>query len=405
MQYPVAIHENMGELAALLLSPPTPDELDERGCFSKEACAKVETLLLKDFEKQLKGKFFPEENDHGTNPNNRWRTVSCLQKAIRFGDRPMARFAASVGYDMDAKYVLRRLGVIAVEDVAMGNLYGTLMVLAAMGNSAWRQACDERRLVIALADLLASQQQDRNLTDWLNMASFDETVDREAMCAKVNEELTEIVLNQQRFPPERMVALWAMAGTKKYWGHNMPKVDRPPEGVFTLMVKQGLPRAMLYGAARTASRLSEAFWVSFYFAHEQLAATPIMQVIDDPMLEYTKVGKLLGASYDMHTREGKQAIGKFSHSCKDVAMFKPFLTKGGDWQTLVSEAVFAVEGGRLRHRAVYGNSEWIKDRSWNGILKHFGLPASQHNDFLAAVESNVPYLNKIRESILWAKVA
>ena len=144
MSYPEYIRENLGGLADYLLQPPAPSELDDNGCFSKEACKHVDQLVLADLSHRIKGFYMPAEPVRGTNPNNKWRTVSCLQKAIRFEDAEMAKFAASAAYDMDKSYLLRRLGICAIEDVGAGNLYGLLAVLAASGSQQWRQTVDER---------------------------------------------------------------------------------------------------------------------------------------------------------------------------------------------------------------------------------------------------------------------
>jgi hypothetical protein len=111
------MHENLGNLASYLLEPPAPEELDVNGCFSRESCKKVDSMLLNDLSAKLKGFYMPEKPPRGTDPNNRRRTVSCMQKAIRFGDVEMAKFAASCAYDMNKWYLMRRLGVCAIEDV------------------------------------------------------------------------------------------------------------------------------------------------------------------------------------------------------------------------------------------------------------------------------------------------
>ncbi len=120
MSYPEYIRKNLGGLADYLLQPPEPSELDDNGCFSKEACKHVDQLVLADLSHRIKGFYMPAEPVRGTNPNNKWRTVSCLQKAIRFEDAEMAKFAASAAYDMDKSYLLRRLGICAIEDARAG---------------------------------------------------------------------------------------------------------------------------------------------------------------------------------------------------------------------------------------------------------------------------------------------
>ncbi|WP_192936364.1 hypothetical protein [Sinorhizobium fredii] len=362
-------------------------------------------MILGEVAKRLKGRYYQEEQEHGTDPNNRWRTVSCLQKAVRFGDVAMARFCASVAFDMDPKYVLRRLGIVAVEDVAAGDPFAVLAVLAVIGSSGFRKSCDERRLIIFLAEMLAEAHGDRNMTDLLNAADFDATSPKQEWAMLPSAKLGEIAVNKDVELVQRSVAIWLMAGTKKYWGHTMPTGnDRPATPVFRLMVEQGLPRAFLYGAAKTASRLNEAFWVSFYLMNEQLLATETVEVIADKVPEVPRIGKLLGAAYDMHTREGKEALRRFGGSCKAIKQFRDSTFSWQAYMTALHEAVFYVEGGVLKTRVAYAGSEEMRDLSWRNIMSRTGLPEPEHQPFFQAVAENLDYLNKLRAEVLWEKL-
>ena len=113
-------------LLTYLREPPMVDDLDDNGCFSKDACIKLDHMMLEYAAEEIRATYFPGTHGKGTDPNNKWRTVSCLQKAVRFGDAEMAKFAVSAAFDMDKAYIQRRLGVIAVEDVRLRQSAGRL---------------------------------------------------------------------------------------------------------------------------------------------------------------------------------------------------------------------------------------------------------------------------------------
>lgn len=400
--YPEALRENFGDLADFMLAPPDPSEIDDNGCFSTKAAKEVERRILYELSRSLSGLYFMEEKDRGKNPNNKWRTISCMQKAIRFGDRPMARFCASVGYDMDAKHVLRRLAITGLEDVGMGDMFGVLCVLAVMGSSHWRKACDERRLLVYLADRLAAGHGDRNLTDLLNASSFDTQIDKASWAVLTTEELLEVATTKGLHLQHRHIATWLAAGTKRYQGLNMPEDnDRPAQPLFRMMVEEGLPRAFLYGAAKTASRLADPFWACFYLTHEQVKDSAALTYIEDPVPPVPKIGKLLGAAYDMHTREGKEAIRRFCNASSAVKKFKGLTKNWNAYYFAVCEAIFYVEGGKLATRMKYRGSEELRATSWRTIMESSGLAAEHHQELFDTVLSELPLLNQYRENVLW----
>lgn len=405
MSYPKHVVDDLGELAGYLLQPPKDAELDANGCFSKEACARVDKMVLADLGPKLKGFYMPAEPARGTDPNNRWRTVSCLQKAIRFGDTEMAKFAASAAYDMDRKYLMRRLGICAIEDVGAGSLYSLLAVLAASSSQAWREAVDERRLACFLAEMLAQAPKDRSACELLVLVDFDRSLADEKLAwrDRASAELGNIATSYLPDMNYRMCAAWLMAGTKKFWGMSMPKEnDRPATPLFALMAREGMSRAMLYAAAKVASRLNEGMFVSLLFMDQWLRNSKDTAIIVEEIPPAPKVGKLLDAAYDMHTREGRVAIAKFKRENK--ALLEPyvkFVTKDME-DTLLWFGVFVAEGGVLARRLVYGGSGWLHDEAIRVELAYPGLPDEMHEPYIDMLRGNLPVLNKCREKVLLA---
>ena len=315
----------------------------------------------------------------------------------------MAKFAASAAYDMDRKYLMRRLGIIAIEDVGAGTLYGLLAVLAVSGSSAWREAADERRLFCFLAEMLANAPKDRTACELCVVADFDKTVPKDEWGKWQNQQLEEIAANKANPVVDRMIATWMMAGTKKFFGTTMPKEnDRPARYLFAMMAKSGMCRATLYAAAKIASRLSEGMFVSLYFMDEWLRKTKRMSIKVADMPPTPKVGKLLGAAYDMHTREGRTAIGKFRK--ENWSELKPFLEHcPNDTRELqLWFGVFLAEGGVLSRRVVYHNTAELYELTERLELAFPGLPEPLHVPFMQYLRANIDKLNECRTKVLWA---
>jgi len=408
MKFPSYVVNDLGGLSNYLLAEPDESELDARGCLSKETCKKIDSMILSDLQNRLQGYQMPTKPGRGTDPNNRWRTVSSMQKSIRFGKAEEAVFAASAAFDMDKSYLLRRLGVTAVEDVGAGSPYAMLATLAVGSSHAWRTVVDERRLMCFLADMQANAPKDRALCNFLIIVDFDNDLadDKAFMATKPNLTLKSIIENEAESIERRMCAAWIMSGTKRYAGETMPPDnDRSASHMFEYMVERGLSRMSLYLAAKTASRLGEAMWISFLFWDEWLRKTKSMMIISDGnMPEMPKVGKLLGAAYDMHTREGRVAIGKFKKEYgKELQPFFIAVSSTKQIDRLLHLGVFCCEGGRLASRVTFRNSEELQKQTLITEIGSTGLPVSLHAAFMEKLTSMLPQLNICREQVLWSK--
>ncbi len=389
------------QLADFLLAAPEPSEIED-GMFSKEAVNTVEHTFLKAAEQRIKGFYMPAEVGHGTDPNNKWRTISSLQKSIRFGLTDEARFAVSAAFDMDKSHTLKRLGVIAVEDCMMGNPLYVGIILAAMGHAHWRKTLDERRFMIWMAGELAAGEKDRTAVNLLVTADREELVPKDEWAKAPDVQLIAAAMNSEFTYPQRMCAAWLLAGTKRFSGHTFPDWnDRKPTGLYRMMVEQGASRFLLYVAAKTASRLGEAMFATMPLIHDMLTDCEQPTIVTQKVYP-TKVGKLLGAAYDQYTREGKIAIKKFF---RESAVMKPFvqLMPSGTQDRLQFGGVFHAEGGCLAERVVYGQPcmDLIHAVSGPERFAELGEPAK---DYLAAIRSEIDFLNECREKVLWAAI-
>lgn len=383
-----------------LMTHPTVAELDERGCYAKESCFDLDNYFLERAEAMIAAYPEPVDPPKGKDPNSKWRVISSMQKAIRFGDVEHAEFCASVAFDIDATYARRRLGVIAVEDVAMGNPMAMSIALAIMGHPHWRKKVGERKLVMWLAGFLAVGRKDRSFVDLCVFAGLS-TLDKE-LRAKWSDDTLIKNIKTSVLTQDKMVYAWLLGGTKRYSGGGMPEDnDRTPTKLFKLMVDEGMSRWLLWVAARTASRLNEAMFVSTLIVHNWLQQGIEFTYRDNTLdtLPTVKVGKLLGAAYDQHTREGQMAIGRWAKSCKEL---QPFLEKAGDHRKhLLYNGVFKAEGGRLDRQVFYGGAQGLFEFCADGANRYPFLPKDMQNAWLPTIKTHLDELNTHRESVLW----
>lgn len=405
MGFPEFIRENMGNLG-WLLDAPGPDEIDASGTLNKKALAAIEDAVQTELVARMKGYYPAEDLPLGKDPNNRWRTVSCMQKAIRFGDVDMAQYAASAASTMDPKYLFRRLAVTAVEDVGAGNVFFTLASLAALGSQAFRKSVDERRLACFLAKELAAGAKDRAICDLLICVDFNHKLPKVEWASLPDDDLIEKIEDcaDAGDIAGMMCATWLLAGTKRYAGENMPTSnDRDSLRFRQLMVEAGTSRAFLYMADKTSSRIGESMFASIVHVDNWLQQTEEITFDVQPIANRDKVGKLLGAAYDMHTREGRIAIGKFQKEyADDLERFQKHAFPGMA-ANMLHFGVFCAEGGQLDRKVVYQHVQELRDLSLKVELGYSGLPDELHQEWLAFLQSRVTELNECRAKVLYAK--
>ena len=387
-----------------LFDKPDADELDERGCFSKNNCSEIDDVFMKLMQPAIGGFYFKEPPVKGTDPKNKWRTVSCLQKAIRFGDVEMAMFAASAAYDMDSTYLRRRMMVIAVEDVMAGNLPSVAYTLACGANPQWRKSIDERRLMMWLARSLAERKKDRTLVDLLVLVGETDAIDKVALCKRGDDQLVALV-HHSNLTIERLTAAWALAGSKRYNGGGMPEDnDRTPTRLFAAMAARGMTRFGLWLAARICSRTQDAMWIATMIMDQWLDQTDAKGTVfvKNKLPPMPKVGKLLGASYDQHTREGRIAIAKFY---REQVALKPFMDAAPEKsrQHLQFNSVFRGEGGMLNEQVFYGDRQMVYDQVARGENRYRKLlPPELAVSLIPMVQGLLPELNEARGKVLYA---
>jgi len=398
--YPSHIVQGFGPLADYLLEAPDFGELGPDGCLSTATQAQIEKMLLREVEHRIANFQLPMDHPTGLDPNHRWRTVSSMQKAIRYRDRDNAIYAACTGWDMSPAHVLRRLGVIALEDVGAGNLFGVAMTLASLGSSTWRRTIGERRLVVWLADQLAQSPKDRTLCELLVLTNYRTGPDKEEMSRWPDTELVKAMDDRQAPLAHRMAAAWLLSGTHQFYGVTVLRQSRrQPRQLIGLMVERGLPRLLLYLAHKAIGRLREDMYVSLLFMHEMLLSSWSISFRQPTTIAPVMIGPLLAAAYDMHTREGLQALRMFGERVPEIRCHLAQVP-ADQRARLLRFGVFLAEGARLASQVDYAGAIDLSDAAHLAELGSPGLAPELHRAFLAAISENLCQLNVFRTLVV-----
>jgi len=332
---------------------------------------------------------------------HRFINVSALQKAIRRGDADGAVRFAQQGCSLNAEQVFRRLATIAIEDVGIGNLLAAGMALAVMGNKAMRENGAPDELAAYLAYQLAISSKSRLACDLLSIADYDRTLDplKRRMAKAEPAGLASAASDRTAPLASRMIAGWLLAGSTRFRGTTIPMIARDRRHFMRLLVIERVPLMFYYTADRAAARLSDAMFVSMLPIAEMVAPDPSITISRTRLTDAPTIAGYPAAAFDLHTYEGRLAIGRFGREYMPVAKIVGALSPSMR-DTAVRHAVFIAEGGRLAERVEFEGSKIVERQAHAAELAFAGIMHEEQKDrLLHEILYGMPTLHQMRAEL------
>jgi hypothetical protein len=404
-------HPLRGALASLeqpRLFAPIPDRLlDAGGILGPDTLRCLDRLLCEEAARAVADWPMPIGLLTTDDRDDRWRLVSSLQKAVRRGDVAAAMAAAHACHHIDDPYLWRRLVVIAMEDVLLGNLHAVALTLALAGNRRARTGIGGARLAAWIAGQLAGGLKDRSACNLCVLVDLDRDLVRlmPQWAARSDSSLAFEATYLDQPIARRMMAAWLLAGTKRFWNINVPTYnDRPRWTVMRLMIESRMPLVLYYIADRAAVRGGGCLFVSLLPLWLELrhVQDDDISVWHDPPPPSPLLGAISAASYDMHTREGRAALRRFG-TVPEIARVLDRIAAPKQRFDALCETLFIVEGGRLDRRRGSATLDACNDEAVPLPLRYFGLAdPDEQSALIRAVADNLPTLNGYRAAALTA---
>ena len=261
---------------------------------------------------------------------DKWLLASGWQKSVRRGETERAAHMAVALWRVDKHKLLQRLAVVCCEDVGIGNLDAVMQVLNTVGQRPNMQT------VLHLSAQLCAGAKNR-LVDAVYI-----TAERSAayyalrgMMADANDNtLTDYVLDESNPLVERCLAVWCLAGTKRYPSDVIPprtgSLDKAVAAITMLNAPAPLTQACING-------LKLMRWPLPLFLpliHQEAQKHPV-SIRNNPVPVSPNISGLPPYSADMFTRVGKSCIRQLQKAVPDL--------KGYTTQQL-GLALFYIEG-------------------------------------------------------------
>jgi len=335
----------------------TGPAVSDEGLVKDTIFRSIDDLLWEDVETAMCERR-AERFDETLYTDDKWLTTSALQKCIRRGHRDLAERYARSGVRMDANHTFRRLAIIALEDVGLGDLRLVAASLAILGDKRRRQRLGEERLAVYLATELSSAMKSRLSCEMLSLVEYDiETAKiAEPIASLQPTALSEIFVSEDAGSSRQIIALWMLLGTDQLRSQRLsPKPGAGRRGLLNLLTQQSAPLIFHYIVRMGLSRCRDTLAIPYVCLALLAARHPFWQVIRSDIPEVELIGSYPSFAYDMHTWIGRRALKQFEVNCSE------FLKAGGVQD--VGNFIFSIEGGALNARVMTTSSDRIRRKA------------------------------------------
>ena len=272
---------------------------------------------------------------------DKWLLSSALQKAIRRGETDNALRAAYGLWCQDRQSFWRRLHIISIEDIGVGNVDAVVDTLTATSSAIWRRRMDDLRVGLHLVRNLASGVKCRagdELILQVERAPENKAL-RESMAIATDESLAAFVTNDECDLIHRSMALWNVAGTRKYPSELLPPRKGEPADAAELLIALDAPVDLVESCISVMHRTG---WPLAIFTpliwQEVQKHRDALSVLHTPIPSVPDVDGLPIYAADMFTRTGQ---GSFRQLQRMVPALKRYSIRQ------IGLGVFYRDGGLL----------------------------------------------------------
>lgn len=337
------------------------------------------------------------------NPNLWWNTLSNLQKAIRRRDQDQAMISAILLFNTDRIKFLRRMSVIALEDIGFGNIKLVSKILdyadshkKIRGPTAHTEELSE---CLALVAELAQSVKDRSPCQLAVAAKG---------CAGS-------IARVGRLPPERCAAIY---GDESADLHMRCLAGRSLTGSLSIeKLRIGKADRKAYMAALTKldlpARIISIAEIGAGLGGEVAGLAVNVPILYRPMKmesRTTRINRLppaelirglLSAAYDKHTLEGKYALAAFAANCNPLRQFSE--KQGVQARRIIGFLVFMAEGSVVDRDVRCSLTDQLYASNEKELCSRMGLSYSALPEAKDILLSNLDFLNRHRRRIAEAQ--
>lgn len=337
------------------------------------------------------------------NPNLWWNTLSNLQKAIRRGDQDQAVISSILLFNTDRIKFLRRMCVIALEDIGFGNikLVSKILTYADAHKKINRLTAHTEELgeCLALVAELAQSVKDRSPCQLAVAAKgYANIIARVGRLTP--ERCAAIYANESDNPHLRCLAGRSLTGSLSIEKLRIGKADR--KAYMAALTKLDLPERIIsiaeIGAGLGGEVAGLAVNVPILYRPMKKESRKI-RINHLPPAELIR--GLLSAAYDKHTLEGKYALAAFAANCNPLRQFSE--KQGVQARRIIGFLVFMAEGSVVDRDVRCSLTDQLYASNEKELCSRMGLSYSALSEAKDILLGNLDLLNHHRRRIAEAQ--
>jgi hypothetical protein len=332
-------------------------------------------------------------------PCDRWTATSALQKAIRRGLVGTAQRAAMTLIDHDARALWRRLAVIAVEDVGLGDLDAVAETMALAGDARARARLGgERQSVLHVCRRLAEAPKDRSTDLLISVVLHAPDLEpaREISGSIAVAERIKLSTRPDFTLSQRAVATWYASGIENWPERRVGRGDLA--GLLAAFAAEGVPLDLLQTVQVAARRTREPICVMLPLLWLTAGGGPVphqTKTVATPELDGVPLCAL-----DGHTRLGRQAIARLSRENGAIADFLVRHVPDFRAQRALQLGTFFADSARLDRKLAWPGADELEAEGIAADFVGARVDPVAGRDLVALVGENLGHLNAIRADLL-----
>ncbi len=348
------------------------------------SCKKILEALKADIEAHSGETVEPLSGD-------KWLLSSCLQKAIRRNETITACRAALSIWTQDRQSFWRRIHLAAIEDIGAADPETVVKVLMATASTAWRRQVGDLKVGLFLTRLLCGSIKNRMADELFIQAERDRGYgDFRGRLAKADDKLLADYAGHRNSPLiERSLALWYLAGTRKFPSDVMPGRIGSPEKAVQVLRGLDAPADLVQSCISVMGRTSWPLSVFMPLIWQEVSKQPRpLYIFYNPIAPARDVEGIPVYAADMFTRTGQASVQELRRETPEL---KAFSVKQ------LSLALFYIEGCKVDKILTSDILEQFRHNAEFTDAESVGLDAPSFLGLRECIEANMQKLNDIRQ--------
>jgi hypothetical protein len=326
-----------------------------------------------------------------------WIAMSLMQKAIRRGREDWALRASATLLKIAPDRFWRRLCITAYEDIGVADMESISLVTSSLKGKRWREKVGGEWSVASYLITRMSQEANcRAADDLVAVAIYHPSLEtaRQDLILKPTYDLLEYATGPARLP-ERAVALWYAIGSNSFNSHGFPIRQGEPQVAFDHLRTVGIPDTVIEIAREGFRKSGEILCPFIILLWREYQQSP-SETEPDEIPEEELIGGVPCWAFDMHVREGNQAMNQFlKMDCDSADWIKAHLPSNKR-RWFLGEVLFRIESGVVANRLRWEAGDDLRQKAdW----ECFGLEPPAVSELTELLRSDLPKLNEVRRDV------